>query len=478
MKVLHTGVGRIKTVSTFMSRVGKGLDYDAMAVTFHALHSSTGSELMPEIKPRFADNPGTCVQIVTDFTPGCGLAVLEQSTLGWSPKGAQSLKFRLPLLGLADDESVNDAVSKLFAAGAVPSKGGVVQADPTAEPWKSLLEMKFVELATYPSEVSADEPLAACDVLALKLANLKLTSAALRQLTVCEVYTESCFLFKVRDELPLPDLTAWEMAKLLEQRGFEWQLMPRLVQDRRELMHSTLATCRAWYTYGHTLIKPYLQCLLSAEELKQKHNIMFIPHYAPSPIKNYGELLEGKEFSNAAQPTQRALTLKPEFEDDNDDAVLAREDEPDDGFGDYWHIEEDDEFVAALEMAIAEAEIERAKKHQGEEGDVNDDVGGDVNDDVGADDPAAGDPPPPPPQPGDRRKRIGLDQLPWGCFVIARKSANIFEARCPFHRRTRRQIARRLCDLIHPRDRPKLRHRTLFTGGAIKPNHMNTSATT
>ena len=91
--------------------------------------------------------------------------------------------------------------------------------------------------------------------------------------------------------------------------------------------------------------------------------------------------------------------------------------------------------MAALEMAIAEADIERAKKHQGEEGDVNDDVGGDVNDDVGADDPAAGDPPPPPPQPGDRRKRIGLDQLPWGCFVIARKSANIFEARCPFHKK-------------------------------------------
>ena len=97
------------------------LDDDAMAITFHTLHSSTSTtEVLAEIKSRFSDHKSTCVQAVTDFTPHCELAVLEESARGWPPKCGQRLISFLPLPEPEDSDAVHEAVSNTLGTGGCP----------------------------------------------------------------------------------------------------------------------------------------------------------------------------------------------------------------------------------------------------------------------------------------------------------------------------------------------------------------------
>ena len=93
------------------------------------------------------------------------------------------------------------------------------------------------------------------------------------------MYTNKFPLFKVRDGVPLENLSAWELAKLLVDNGWTWHLMPRELKNREALLaHVAIDGPGLWYTLGQTLIKPYLLCLHKSHDLHDQFAIAEVPH--------------------------------------------------------------------------------------------------------------------------------------------------------------------------------------------------------
>ena len=95
---------------------------------------------------------------------------------------------------------MHKALDECFRKKALYDKDGVVTADSSQEPWRSLLEHGFVEVRRNAGD---DE-----DVLALVSAcGLVLTAKAMRCITVGSWYKESHQVFKVHAALLRPELT-------------------------------------------------------------------------------------------------------------------------------------------------------------------------------------------------------------------------------------------------------------------------------
>ena len=111
-------------------------------------------------------------------------------------------------------------------------------------------------------------------------------------------------LCEVRADLALSERTAFELARCLEDEGFQWRIMPRSTDERLKLSytHGREGEQKVWFTQGGTIIPSYCKCLLQAEHLASHHKIESIPHWHHQPHKVYPAILSGEQPSLPAAP--------------------------------------------------------------------------------------------------------------------------------------------------------------------------------
>ena len=433
-KVCWANLGKTKTMATFFPDVGPKLSEGSMAVTFHHAELVDGGGLSVSINPRDCGNGFMNCVVCTDFIPGCSLEGLVANAHGWTSPSADASKalYTLPLTDIPLPE-LNEAVAKLLDAHAhdPDDDKGTVEGDADAEPWRSLLEFGFVVAAVDPAASPSPTN------------RFRFTPEGIREVRSKDLYTKSHGLFEVR-ELPLPQLTPFEMARRLQAEGWEWKLFPKAPKDRLSLQHDTSLAIGCYYTVGNNFIGPYLQCLLSAADLREKFDIQYIPHYGGrAPVKHFVDLLKGHNFVLDDQPPAKRPALRNEFSDDEapmaieDEAPMAIEDVP----------EEELTIEQMLERYIEEDE--RLLQEEGKPDSEPDQPDEDIIEPVDPGDEGAGEPPgseaQDPPEPAamaipavasnvaDFRGRQKLKIESWGAINIARVKG-AFECRCPFHK--------------------------------------------
>ena len=260
----------------------------------------------------------------------------------------------MPVADHVSPSDLSEALCKLLDAHAVPGQDHFVEGDATVEPWKSLLERSFISRLGQRVRVKSSGA-----------SRFQLTQEAMSKLETGAVYTSSRQVFAVR-ALPLPQLTGFEMARTLQLQGWSWHVMPKAVKDRQGLEHNTSLASGVWYSAGKTLVTPYLQCLLSASQLRDKYGVQAIPHYLASPVKQYTNLLRGEAVDVDLRRAPPRLALHNEFDDDDVIGPGAIAD---------MEIEEAEEEQETLEDMLAhqlEAMLEQEELELQDDNEIND----------------------------------------------------------------------------------------------------------
>ena len=163
-----------------------------------------------------------------------------------------------------------------------------------------------------------------------------MTPSALRKLSTSILYTKKSPLFKVRVDMTLGNLMAWEFAKLLVDKGWTWHLMPREIKGREALPpHVATNGPGCWYTLGSTLINSYLLCLHQSRDLHNQFAIAEVPHDSKdAPVKRYQAILAGKPLPPAEPKRERELMLALQPELASDGEALDLQDEVQQGSDD------------------------------------------------------------------------------------------------------------------------------------------------
>ena len=105
-------------------------------------------------------------------------------------------------------------------------------------------------------------------------------------------------LCDVRESVALKDATIFELLLRLQDNGWTWQALPKIKAARGDIEPYRLGGPKVWRTAGHTVLASYLQCLLQAKELKDKHGVDAIPHGQFELV--YKRLLQGKKWDALA----------------------------------------------------------------------------------------------------------------------------------------------------------------------------------
>ena len=414
-RIVHTGIGRMKSISTFVQHGQTKLECDDVAVTCHdELAGSSKDILVRDMVPRLCNAANASrTMILTDFESSVSLDVLMDSIHIWSSEGSQpSARYFLPTS--ADAQMVHTAVKTLLDVGALPRTEFVLDASVTDEPWATLFADGYVGWV----EVAATDTRP-------HMKGLQLTVSAMSCLKSAAVSDKSRPLFTIRRELPLPDLTAFEMALVLKERQWTWSLFPKEISSRVDLVHDTSQDVGRWYTAGKTLIRDYLLCLLMCSDLRARYGTQAIPHYFKKP-SNYKRILDGQPpIVDDPRPPQQRLAI--EFEDADEKAplgnkALALQDQ--EGAVEDEHEEVRNEFELSLEAECDEllAEVEAADPNVAPDDEVEE-LDGDA-DDAAEGEEGEGHEDLPPPQPSARRQqRRGprLEKIQWGVFTIVKK---------------------------------------------------------
>ena len=264
-------------------------------------------------------------------------------------------------------------------------------------------------------------------------------------------------VFAVQNDMPLPDMTCYELILTLRQQGFSWRRLPAAVADRERLAYE-VGGPREWYTGGFTVHPQYLQALLQAETLQPK-GVTSIPHWSRNPATFYTALLKGevKPHRPRAAPAaleadvdpqemgwrpKRARRGAPLARNINEDQLVA---EAEGEGGSHVQEEEDDadamDLEAALE-ALMDEELANINAAAGEEERLWHELfppGSPLSAEQQSQErsgpevanPEASSPPTPPHMPAYET---------WGPFAISKTSAirdppyGGLQATCPFHK--------------------------------------------
>ena len=453
-RVLHSAVGRIKTVSTFVHKTGPVLEHSDIAISIYdELPNSTHDSLAVKLEPRMFGNACSRVFIMNEFAPQCSLDKLLSDVKGVRRVDGHQPDVFYSLPVQAECTALHEALSTLLKLHAVPGSDAVVEdIDSTISPWLTLLDEGYVEIVTI--EESRVEPGAE------DMCGMRLTQAGVDSLIVGTQHREPQPCFTIRRDLALKDLSSFELCMLLKERGWEWRLLPTAVKDRKSLVHDASKEVGVWYTLGQTLLREYMICLLTCTFLHAKHGIEDVPHYRRKST-DYKKLMDGTVLEPDVDPPPRSK-LKALGDDMGIDAMPAIEDLPipesarkrprhsepapesdaddldenEDGFV-------DESLEADLAMLISEQLQLEEEVRQAEAANVDvpdvalNPVGGDVAVDAvegveGEDGDEDGDAAP------DIRARRRLRIIPWGSCTVARKvlegEEKAFEARCKYHR--------------------------------------------
>ena len=122
-----------------------------------------------------------------------------------------------------------------------------------------------------------------------------LTRSGLDSLRFGNIVTSPEPALQPRRDIAIQDMTQFELAMALEEKGFEWRVLPKK-PDQRKLLVFTKDSERVWYSAGPRIACEYLMCLLRAEELFTK-GIDAIPHTGSQVM--YSKLLRGEKVATS-----------------------------------------------------------------------------------------------------------------------------------------------------------------------------------
>ena len=275
-RVMQGNPTRGKSISTFIYHGGPVLRQSDFAVTMHnSFPGPSAGTLSVDLCPRVvASCSSSRAVIVQDFHPGCSLQTLLGTVTGWkvSPGCKAAPWFRLPLEG-CDSRAVHNALTQLLDHRAVFGSDTFQDVDIIATPWAQLLRNEYLHI------VDGSEPPAGSDAVALTTSKVQLSQLGKTSLSTGACFEVSQPVFAPRTALPLKCCTPFELGMILQERGWQWQLMPREVKDRQGLAHDSNQAVGAWYTLGETILPAYARCPLSCTELRERHGLQMIPHY-------------------------------------------------------------------------------------------------------------------------------------------------------------------------------------------------------
>ena len=324
VRVMKSNVGRVKSISTYVPMGGPVLQQGDVAATLHAeMPGSTPERLITNMRPRAVAGSGMHVLLIKDFLPGCSLQELQSQVMGWKRDAADDperpdVHFALAIPeSVVDPDTLSDSLRQLLAARAVPNRDASINVDTSIQPWVSLLDAGFV--APIGSDSSAAPG---------AWQKVQLTPLALRCMSTSYALHTPTPIFKPRSHLPIDQCTSFECAMLLRDQGWQWQLFPKPIEERKRLVHPIANGPGVFYTLGKTLIHSYLVCLLSADRLREQYGFEAINHYAEKP-KYFDGLLQGHPITyKDPAPKRRLQILDADDADDADVYPLAIQFQP------------------------------------------------------------------------------------------------------------------------------------------------------
>ncbi len=303
----------------------------------------------------------------------------------------------------ADPGALSRAVTALVAAGAVADRD-VYWKDASGDPVvaRVLQDLEEAGLVSHAGELS-----------------YALTSSGMARVMCGSRLCGERVVRSVREDLPLEEMTAYELSVALEQDGWTWCRLPGS-RAAREALCYTPAGSKQWYSATCHLCKPYMVSLLMAGSLFLR-GVASIPHWHPQALGFFRKLLHGENIPVVgAAPcfesdvhNDGALSIPAAALEAGADAEASEDDRESDGAAE----EEGD----AAAPRMAEEEGERAAACVAEE------EGG-----------AAG---------------ARMVNTVWGPFILRPKHPDVgrpfggIEAHCPFHRKSERSDCKKYLQL-------------------------------
>ena len=223
-KILHATAGRIKTIGTFVHQSVKA--QDDVVVTLHQVYeTSTADELHMQMQPHVS-NVGQHAQvfIARDFIPGCCLKTLTLGVLGWSATSSPDARYSVPLSHDVSIDAVHATIDYLLKMRAIQGSVILGSGDDSTEPLRTMIQDGYVQ------EVGSNVTIDAAGAPETPRHGFQLTTKCLSALQLGVAFNSRRQLLEVRNHLPLASLTAFECARLLHDKGWQWRRFPRKTQ--------------------------------------------------------------------------------------------------------------------------------------------------------------------------------------------------------------------------------------------------------
>ena len=216
---------------------------------------------------------------------------LQSQSEGRGRKADLKYSFSLPVSGaLASDlercsvDLLSDIATHMVTANAFPGSDSW-HVLPVSDEVRLLCEAHFIVL-------QIPEPRSACN----PEGSYQLSQAGLAALRMYASFSAFKPVARLtHDALQLPEPSTHELLQLMEDQGWVWQRLPskRKRDGQVEALAYDIGTgAKVFHTSGLSVAPAYLNCLLSAEDLKAKYGIQRIPHGHKTAC--YIGLLEGK----------------------------------------------------------------------------------------------------------------------------------------------------------------------------------------
>jgi hypothetical protein len=276
-KMVHPRPNKMKLARMPVASGGRLRAAD-IAVTIHAAkHHAEQPCVMND--PVLLDG---CAVMTMAGLKESGLETLLERLHTWEVQAGTCYAFKcLPTEEMQDRRSAT--LARLVSADAFPDTGKYLEVSMDNEDMAAAVSIWARAGLVTSSEAEGERGSVHVAFSAKGVLELTLALRCHRPRAVCEVR---------EGEIALGDRTAFELASMLIDDGWEWRPLPKKRQERLALAY-TPGGDQSWYSFSPSLEHRYLQALLQAPDLFDK-GVVEIPHWSPTPAETYGAILLGR----------------------------------------------------------------------------------------------------------------------------------------------------------------------------------------
>ena len=277
MRVVHSKPRSLKLTRMPQAVGGRLCEFDVAVTTHIATGLSEGAALpCVSISPNMSGYGSRSVQILRGLE-GCSSSTLCRQVHSWTPVSGLRYSFK-DIKCIAEDGLLEELATMLVSAGAFATAAG-----------SSIVEVPFCLMGACRELIDAGyvcrcDDDAGCQLTARGAARIDCVVQLGNPRPVCAV----------RRDLPLEDLSTFELLMLLNEQCWSWRRLPRKKAHRLALSYRSGGD-KHWYSGSVTLHKPYLLVLLKAGDIFG-YGIEAIPHWSPKPVEDYSRLLLGSSL--------------------------------------------------------------------------------------------------------------------------------------------------------------------------------------